>query len=57
MLERADDAGRAEQLRRHLDARVEALEAATFTGVVCVRNGPIGIDFLWFGPRSLPSRM
>jgi len=31
--------------------------ADTFTGVVWVRNGPIGIDFLWLGPRSLPSRM
>ena len=30
---------------------------ATLTGVVCVRNGPMGIDFLWFGPRSLPRRM
>ena len=29
----------------------------TFTGVVCVRNGPIGIDIRWFGPGSLPSRM
>jgi len=28
-----------------------------FTGVVWVRNGPIGMDFLWLGPRSFPSRM
>ena len=58
VLQRAHDAGLLQQLRGDLGAGVEPRPGSrTFTGVVCVRNGPIGIDFLWFGPRSLPSRM
>ena len=58
MAQRAHDAGRLRAA-----PGVTSVPASNFsrlrtlTGVVCVRNGPIGIDILLFEPGSLPSRM